>query len=79
VRAIPHYSKGAKLEDGSKGADPMKTDGYPEAEVDYLLVMLAFANKYLAKAVADGLMEDCVLPCSTAHKRIKHVLAKYGC
>jgi hypothetical protein len=24
LRAIPHYSKGAELEDGSKGANPVK-------------------------------------------------------
>jgi hypothetical protein len=34
VRAIPHYSKGAELEDGSKGADPMTTEREHELNVN---------------------------------------------
>jgi hypothetical protein len=39
-----------------------------------LLAALHFATAYVAKAVADGLMEDCAVPASVALERLRAVL-----
>jgi hypothetical protein len=49
-----------------------------EQQIRQLLNTLEFANQYLAKATAEGTLEECVIPCSKAFERVNRVLEEYG-
>jgi hypothetical protein len=62
LRTIPHYSKGAELEDGSKGADPMNTFRVIVKDGNQTLADRRIQTPWESGAAADIVLDELAHP-----------------